>query len=187
LRAYTSTKTEKSNIKIKLRLTKDTYFNKVNKILQHIKRGNIYEANFCQEFYAEHTKIAPLHVYKNLNNISKPPFASFLKIDHLYALCASPERYLKKEGSKIISQPIKGTARRMIDPIADKNNALRLTLDTKERAENVMIVDLVRNDLSKIATKGSVIVEELCKVYTFKQVHQMISTVVATKKIRQHQ
>jgi para-aminobenzoate synthetase component 1 len=89
---------------------------------------------------------------------------------------------LRKEGSKIISQPIKGTAKRLLSPIDDEKIAHDLMRDEKERAENVMIVDLVRNDLSKSSKKGSVQVEELCKVYTFKQVHQLISTVVSEVK-----
>ena len=169
-------------IKIKLRIHKDEYHQKVTKVLEHIHRGDIYEANFCQEFYAENTTINPIEVYEDLNTISEPPFASFVKIDEHYLLSASPERYLKKEGNKIISQPIKGTAKRLINPIDDEKIASDLTRDVKERAENIMIVDLVRNDLSKTAKKGSVSVEELCKVYSFKQVHQMISTVVSELK-----
>jgi para-aminobenzoate synthetase component 1 len=169
----------KSDIKIKLRIHKDEYHKKVTKVLDHIKRGNIYEANFCQEFYAENATINPLEVYNHLNKISEPPFATFLKIEHQYLLSATPERYIKKEGNKIISQPIKGTAKRLRSKIDDEKIASDLSRDIKERSENVMIVDLVRNDLSKTAKIGSVKVEELCKVYTFKQVHQMISTVVS--------
>ena len=170
----------KNDIKIKLRIHKDEYHQKVNKVLEHIKRGDIYEANFCQEFYAENSTINPLKVYNHLNEISTPPFATFLKMEHLYVLSSSPERYIKKEGNKIISQPIKGTAKRLISKVDDDKIASDLSRDLKERAENVMIVDLVRNDLSKTAKIGSVKVEELCKVYAFKQVHQMISTVVST-------
>tara|TARA_R110000868_G_scaffold19310_9_gene83219 strand:- start:3258 stop:4496 length:1239 start_codon:yes stop_codon:yes gene_type:complete len=168
-----------NNIKIKLRIHKDEYFEKVNTMLAHIHRGDIYEANFCQEFYAENTTINPLETYKKLNTISKPPFASFIKMYGSYVLCASPERYLKKEVQSIISQPIKGTARRSADLIEDKQLKTNLLNDEKERRENIMIVDLVRNDLSKTALKGSVNVEELCKIYTFNQVHQMISTVTS--------
>lgn len=171
-----------SNIKIKLRIHKDEYYSKVTKVLEHIKRGDIYEANFCQEFYAENSTIDPIKVYQDLNEISKPPFATFFKNDHQYLLSASPERYIRKEGSKIISQPIKGTAKRLRSKIDDTKIASDLARDIKERSENVMIVDLVRNDLSKSAIKGSVKVEELCKVYSFKQVHQMISTVVSELK-----
>ncbi len=174
-----STSLNQQDIKIKLRIHKDEYQQKISKVLEHIHRGDIYEANFCQEFYAENVTINPQQVYEDLNAISEPPFATFLKIDEHYLLSASPERYLKKEGTKIISQPIKGTAKRLLNPIDDQKIASDLARDQKERAENIMIVDLVRNDLSKTAKKGSVSVEELCKVYTFKQVHQLISTVVS--------
>lgn len=172
-------KIEQEPVKIKLRIHKDEYFNKIETVLHHIHRGDIYEANFCQEFYAENTIINPLETYKNLNNISKPPFATFLKLGDKYLLSASPERYIKKEGCKITSQPIKGTAKRSKDKKEDETLKRELALDEKERSENIMIVDLVRNDLSLTATRGSVKVEELCKVYTFDQVHQMISTVVS--------
>lgn len=174
------------DIKIKLRIHKDEYHQKVTKVLEHIHRGDIYEANFCQEFYAENATINPAKVYEDLNTISEPPFATFLKVDEHYLLSASPERYLKKEGVKIISQPIKGTAKRLVSKIDDDKIASDLARDQKERAENIMIVDLVRNDLSKTAIKGSVSVEELCKVYSFKQVHQLISTVVSEVKESTH-
>lgn len=173
---------DKNEIKIKLRIHKDEYFNKVEQMLAHINRGDIYEANFCQEFYAENIEIKPLETFNKLNDISKPPFATFLKTNTKYLLSASPERYLKKEGNNVISQPIKGTAKRSIDKIEDEQLAKALAKDEKERNENIMIVDLVRNDLSHTATKGSVKVEELCKVYSFLQVHQMVSTVVSEVK-----
>ncbi|WP_298476007.1 anthranilate synthase component I family protein [uncultured Maribacter sp.] len=167
------------DIKIKMRIFKDEYFRKVKKMLAYIQRGDIYEANFCQEFYAENTEINPLKVFNKLNNISEAPFATFLKVQDKYVLSASPERYLKKVRNTLISQPIKGTAKRSKDTEEDEELKKYLSQDEKERAENIMIVDLVRNDLSKSATKGSVRVEELCKVYSFEQVHQMISTITA--------
>jgi para-aminobenzoate synthetase component 1 len=175
-----------SDINIKLRIPQREYHSKIDEILAHIQRGDIYEVNFCQEFYAENTTINPVEVYRHLNEISAPPFASFLKLDNKIAMCASPERYIKKEGLKIISQPIKGTAKRVQSKLDDTQLAANLMQNEKERAENVMIVDLVRNDLSKTAKKGSVKVEELCKVYSFKQVHQLISTVVSEVKENTH-
>ncbi len=166
-------------IKIKQRISKTEYAKKLKNILNHIHRGDIYEVNFCQEFYAENAKINPLTVYQKLNEISSPPFATFLKIRDHFLLSASPERFVKKENTKIISQPIKGTAKRLENKKEDTEIAKQLFNDPKERSENIMIVDLVRNDLSKTAIKGSVKVEELCKVYSFKQVHQLISTVVS--------
>lgn len=168
-----------SALEIKQRISKENYISKVSKMLEHIHLGDIYEANFCMEFYAENAQIQPLETYQKLNTISEPPFAVYLKNNKQFLLCASPERYLKKEGEKVISQPIKGTAKRVFDVEFDAQSKLELEQNPKERSENIMIVDLVRNDLSKTASKGSVEVEELCHVYTFKQVHQMISTIAS--------
>lgn len=165
--------------KIQSRISKEEYLQKLDKMLAYIQRGDIYEANFCQEFFVDNREIEPFEVFRELNEISGPPFATFLKLEEHYLLSASPERYLKKIGSKLISQPIKGTARRSKNPEEDLQIAKELSKDPKEQSENVMIVDLVRNDLSKIAKKASVNVDELCKVYSFKQVHQMISTISA--------
>lgn len=177
---------ETDTVKIKLTLSKDDYLQRVQQILNHIHRGDIYEANFCQEFFAEDVRINPYEVYKKLNAISNPPFAAYFKHQDQYALCASPERYLKKDGEKLISQPIKGTAKRSKDKTKDDALKQHLEEDVKERSENIMIVDLVRNDLSLTAQKNSVQVEELCKIYTFDQVHQMISTVVSKLKADIH-
>ena len=177
--AVESTSSSNNSIKIKPRIRKDAYFEKVQEVLNHIHRGDIYEANFCQEFYAENSEINALETYQRLNLISKTPFATFLKLNDKYLLSASPERYLKKKGGTVISQPIKGTAKRSGDFDEDIQLKTMLQNDEKERSENVMIVDLVRNDLSHTAVKGSVRVKELCEVYTFPQVHQMISTVVS--------
>lgn len=166
-------------ITINQRIPKETYLEKAGQMLGHIYRGDIYEANFCMEFYAEDAVIDPLTTYQKLNAISEPPFAVYLKNHKRYLMSASPERYLKKEGSKIITQPIKGTAPRSTNPEADEALKTALTHNEKERAENIMIVDLVRNDLSHTAEKASVKVEELCVAYSFKQVHHLISTVTA--------
>jgi para-aminobenzoate synthetase component 1 len=168
-----------TSITIEQRISKENYLSKVSKMLENIHRGDIYEANFCMEFYSENAQIEPLEIYQKLNAISEPPFAVYFKNNFQYLLSASPERYLRKEGLKVISQPIKGTARRSFDLEQDEQLKSDLIHNEKERSENIMIVDLVRNDLSHTATKGSVQVEELCQIYTFKQVHQMISTIVS--------
>ncbi len=173
-------KSPKSNIAIEQRISKENYIKKVEKTLAHIHRGDIYEANFCMEFYAHNAQIEPSEIYQKLNRISDSPFAVYFKKNQQYLLSASPERYLKKENEKVISQPIKGTAKRDTDSNIDKQNKTALFNNPKERSENIMIVDLVRNDLSQTASKGSVDVEELCEIYSFKQVHQMISTVVSS-------
>ena len=169
----------KSKVTIEQRISKENYLKKTEKMLAHIHRGDIYEANFCMEFYANNAIIEPSEIYQKLNKISESPFAVFFKKNQHYLLSASPERYLKKENEKVISQPIKGTAKRNSNATIDEQNKIDLLNNPKERSENIMIVDLVRNDLSQTATKGSVHVEELCEIYSFKQVHQMISTVVS--------
>ena len=168
-----------TTLSIAQRISKEAYLSKVGLMLDHINRGDIYEANFCMEYYAEKAQIDPLSSYHKLNRISKPPFATYFKNNEQYLLSASPERYLRKEGTTLISQPIKGTAKRYADADLDEQAKNDLLNHPKERSENIMIVDLVRNDLSRTATKGSVRVEELCGIYTFEQVHQMISTVVS--------
>ena len=172
--------------KVRMRITKDEYFQRVNKLLHHIQRGDIYEVNFCQEFFVEDAVIDPLYTFRNLNEISRSPFACFLKLGDHYALCSSPERFLLKREELVVSQPIKGTAKRDSDPVLDHALKNSLAMDDKERAENIMIADLVRNDLSKTAISGSVGVDELCKVYSYKQVHQMMSTVSSKVPSRMH-
>lgn len=171
----------KDTIKVQQRLDPILYEEIIQKILKEIQKGNIYEANFCMEFYANQ-KINPLEKYINLDKISKAPFAAYFKNHQKFIMCASPERYLQKTGQTVISQPIKGTSKRFANEQDDEQSKHNLESNQKERSENIMIVDLVRNDLSKIATKGSVHVEEFCKIYTFKQVHQMISTIKSCAK-----
>jgi para-aminobenzoate synthetase component 1 len=170
---------EHSKIAIQQRISKANYILKVNTMLAHIHRGRIYEANFCMEFFAENAGINPLEKFQKLNAISQPPFAVFFKNNTHFLLSATPERYLRKEGELLISQPIKGTAKRYSDFEKDEKSKEKLASDPKERAENIMITDLVRNDLSRTAQKGSVQVKELCGIYSFLQVHQMISTITS--------
>jgi para-aminobenzoate synthetase component I len=162
---------------IHTRFTKEEYLETIVRLKQHILHGDCYEINFCQEFYA-YTDIAPLEFYKSLSIDTPNPFSAFYRNDDRYALCFSPERYIRKKGQRIISQPIKGTAPRdLMNHDTDERNRLLLSSSGKERAENIMVVDLVRNDLSKVCEEGSVQVDELCAVYAFPQVFQMISTI----------
>ena len=169
--------TVKTNLKIENKFDKKTYISTVEKLQSHIKRGDIYEVNFCQEFFANHAIINPLGVYQELNKLSPTPFSGFFKINDRYILSATPERFLCKRGNRLISQPIKGTAKRSMEAKEDERIKAELKSSVKEQAENVMIVDLVRNDLTKSAIKGTVKVDELFGIYTFPQVHQMISTI----------
>lgn len=168
---------------IKPRTSKQAYVDHVKKIKESLQRGDVYEVNYCQEFYAENIKIDfPMDLYFKLNNIAKAPFSSFLKFDEFFVFCNSPERFIQYKDGSLITQPIKGTAARSDEPTEDEQNKIALKNNPKERSENIMIVDLVRNDFSKIAKKDSVNVEELCEIYTFPTVHQMISTVRCTPK-----
>ncbi|MDX6188602.1 anthranilate synthase component I family protein [Flavobacterium sp. Fl-318] len=166
-------------IEVQQRISKESYVEKVTKMLEHIHVGDMYEANFCMEFFAENAIINPIEKFQKLNEISQAPFSVFFKNDKQFLLSASPERYLKKVGDTLLSQPIKGTSRRFSDFTEDEKSKEYLRKDAKERAENIMITDLVRNDLSHTAQKGSVEVTELCAIYSFLQVHQMISTITS--------
>lgn len=173
-----------SNIAIKTqpKITKQTYLDNVEHLKSHIQQGDIYEINYCQEFYANEVEINPIELYFKLNRKSPTPYSCFVKHNHNYLLSASPERFIKKQGNKISSQPIKGTIKRGATLEEDEGLKNQLKTDPKERSENIMIVDLVRNDLAKIAQRNTVKVDELCEIYTFPQVHQMISTISAELK-----
>lgn len=171
-----------ASIKILPRTPKEEYIRNVSKLKEHIQQGDIYEINYCQEFYAHQVQLNPIDTYFKLNKKSPTPFSCFVKFNDKYLLCASPERFMSKMGNKLISQPIKGTIKRGATIEEDEELKNQLKTDPKERSENIMIVDLVRNDLSKIATQNSVKVDELCEIYTFPQVHQMISTISAELK-----
>lgn len=167
-----------NNISLRSRFSRGEYIDAVVKIKAHINRGDIYVTNFCLEFFAEKAEIDPITIFLKLNTISPNPFGAFFKLKDKYILSASPERFLARRGNKLISQPIKGTAKRHGNAKDDELALTELKRHPKELQENVMIVDLVRNDLTKSATPGTVNTEELFGIYSFKQVHQMISTVI---------
>lgn len=164
-------------IHLKSQISKSDYLNSLRNIQDHIQLGDIYEMNFCQAFYANSSSIDPFHTYSRIRRKVGGPLSSFSRFGNKYILSSSPERYLQKTGSKVISEPIKGTLKRSEDPKQDKALRQELKNSEKDRAENIMIVDLVRNDLSHVAKKSSVKVEELCEIYSFPKVHQMISRV----------
>lgn len=169
-------------VNIQSQIGKKAYLEKVEKIRQHIIEGDVYELNLCMEFYAGHANINPIITYLKLNEASPMPFSMLQKIEDKFLICASPERFIKKRGHKLISQPIKGTISRGNTPEEDVLLKKRLRYDKKELAENMMIADLVRNDLAKSAIAGTVRPEELFGIYTFRHMHQMISTISATMK-----
>lgn len=168
---------EKQILSLSSRISKTEYLKRLKTLQEEIKLGNIYEVNFCYEYYNDNCLINPIALYNALTPYTKAPFSAVGNFNGKYLISASPERFIKKKGERIISQPIKGTIKRGKDKKEDELLKQELKNDPKERSENIMIVDLVRNDLSQIAKFDSVKVEELCEIYTFKSVHQMISTV----------
>jgi para-aminobenzoate synthetase component 1 len=170
-------------INIQQKISRNDYIATIEKLRSHILRGDCYEINFCQEFFATDVSVDALQVYRQLTAISPNPFSCFYKLDDKYVLCASPERYLQKKGKHLLSQPIKGTFKRdTLNADADAALKLQLQQSEKDKSENVMVVDLVRNDLSMICEEGSVKVEELFGIYSFPQVHQMISSITGELK-----
>jgi para-aminobenzoate synthetase component 1 len=159
------------------RTDKATYLQAINNLRTHIKDGDCYEINYCVEGYCENASVEPLAVFRQLNQLSPAPFAAYYRLGEQYMMCASPERYLCRQADRVVSQPIKGTSRRHADPAADAESKRALRASIKEQAENVMIVDLVRNDMARCCATGTVQVDELFGIYSFPQVHQMISTV----------
>ena len=167
-----------TNVIVEASISKEKYIAAINALQQHIIKGDCYEINYCQKFSAQNAVIDPLYTYSRLVNLSPNPFAALYKLEDKYCICASPERYLKKSGHQIISQPIKGTIKRNNENAQeDDANKKQLFSSIKERSENVMVVDLVRNDLSKICKEGTVEVEELFGIYSFPHLYQMISTI----------
>lgn len=170
------------NVCFEKKMSKAEYLTAFRCMMQHIQQGDIYEVNLCQEFYAENITLSPLAVYRQLNRVSPTPFSCFFKTKDQYILSASPERFLAKRADMLISQPIKGTAPRGNSDMEDRALVASLRNNPKEIAENVMIVDLVRNDLTRSAQEGTVKAERQLEVQTFRQVHQLVSTITCQKK-----
>lgn len=177
LNAIVESDTTNSSVSLQDFTSRSEYLAHSGKLLEHIHRGDIYEINYCIDFTGQTKNLNPPFVFHKLNSISQAPFSALYRNNASWLMCASPERYIAKQGDRLFSQPIKGTRKRGASAEEDLALISELKRDKKERMENIMIVDLVRNDLSRVATKGSVRVSELCEVYTFNTVHQMISTV----------
>ncbi|MBL7741573.1 MAG: anthranilate synthase component I family protein [Chitinophagaceae bacterium] len=172
-----------TRLPVQSRMEKEEYLSVIRQLQKHILRGDCYEINFCQEFFAGEAVIDPFRVYQKLTEISPNPFSALYRLNDKWLICASPERFLMKKGNTVLSQPIKGTSKRIPgNAVLDKQSSEQLFHSDKDRSENVMVVDLVRNDLSKICEEGTVQVDELYGIYSFPQVHQMISTVSGTLK-----
>jgi para-aminobenzoate synthetase component 1 len=161
------------------RFTREEYLSTVTALRRHLLRGDGYEINFCMEFFTRCVLPDTFSAWWALSRASPNPFSAWYRLNDRHLFCASPERFLRKKENILLSQPIKGTAPRFpADPDADRLQRDALAQSRKDRAENVMVVDLVRNDLSKICIPGSVQAAELFAIYGFPQVYQMVSTVI---------
>lgn len=158
-------------------IIKEDYLKKINAIHELIREGEVYELNYCVPHKFTYEEFSPINFQIALINKSPVPMAAYFSADSLHLCGASMERYLTKKEDKILSQPIKGTIKKGENIEEDHALIASLLNSEKDRAENVMIVDLVRNDLNKICQTSSVKVSELCEIYSYLQVHQMISTV----------
>ncbi len=158
-------------------VTKEQYIKQVNELKSHIQLGDIYEINYCITFEANDVDIDPLYIYQKLNAISNASYSALVKLNSHYIICSSPELFLSKKGDTLYTKPIKGTAKRGLGQTEDEFNKQQLQSSLKEQTENVMIVDVARNDLSRVAKRGSVVVDKLFDIESYQQVHQMVSTV----------
>lgn len=175
----TSAYNQSENIRLEPLISDYDYVNTVKKIQQHIIDGDIYELNYCQPFVARNTTIDPVAVFNRLCAVAKAPFSVLYRCGEQYLMCASPERFFSFDGKTMRSMPIKGTRKRGEDEASDKRLFADLESSEKDKAEHVMIVDLVRNDLTPLAETGSIQVTDLFGIYPFEQVWQMVSTVSA--------
>ncbi len=168
---------EQDPVFLKAQTSKEKYIQNLTALKEHIQQGNIYEINYCIEFFADDVEIDAVNIFLKLNELSKAPYSCLVKLNDEYIISASPELFLKKEGNTLYTKPIKGTAKR--GKTKEEDEALKDALynNLKERTENVMAVDVARNDLSIIAKKGSVHVNKLYNIESFETLHQMVSTV----------
>lgn len=160
-----------------LDFTKEEYLKVIDAIRSDIREGDFYELNFCVRATTKHQIQDPFSLFYKLNKSNPSPFAAFYRLEDDYLLCASPERFLQKQGHKLTAQPIKGTIRNSPDKKEDEQLQQALKNDLKEQAENLMITDLMRNDLAKICMPGSIRVPDLLGIYHFPTLHHLISTI----------
>lgn len=161
------------------RTSKERYLASVETLLGHIQRGDIYEVNYCTERTASLPGFDPFAAFSRLLARSDAPYAALYRRGDFFALCMSPEHFLRVQDGRATTRPMKGTRRRSSDPETDADLMNELANDPKERSENIMAVDVARHDLSRIAASGSVRVDELCAVKSYPNVHQLVSTVSA--------
>ncbi|TXN23174.1 anthranilate synthase component I family protein, partial [Methylobacterium sp. WL93] len=161
--------------------TRARYEAAVDRVRDYIRAGDIYQANIAQRFTAAlPAGFDRFAFYRRLRETNPATFGAYLEFDGLTVASSSPERFLKLEGGQVETRPIKGTLARSPDPVEDAARAARLLADPKERAENTMIVDLLRNDLSRVCAPGSVQVPVLCGLESYAGIHHLVSVVTGT-------
>jgi len=161
-------------------MSREHYLEQAAKVMAHIQRGDVYELNLCLPHVTMVEQADPYAAFARLLARTDAPHAAFHRSGSRFALCASPERFIRIDGDRMLGQPMKGTRPRMADPEADRAMAAELASDPKERAENIMTVDVMRHDFSQVAASGTVSVDELCGVHPFPGVHQLVSSISAT-------
>jgi len=166
-------------------MSKKQYADAFNQVKQHIRAGDCYQVNLAQRFCASY-KGSAWNAYQHLRLQNPMPMAAFMSLPEGAILCLSPERFIQVNNNKIITQPIKGTSPRFADPSMDLQSAQNLLNSEKDRAENIMIVDLLRNDLGKCAQPGSIKVPQLCALESFNNVHHLVSTITAILEADKH-
>lgn len=166
-------------IRLQPMINKSAYIANVERIRKHIIDGDIYELNYCQPFVAHNAELEPISVFNRLCEVSKAPFSALHRFGSQYLICGSPERFFRYDGRRIQSMPIKGTRRRDADSTVDEQLRSELEQSVKDKAEHIMIVDLVRNDLTPYAVSGTIQVDALYGIHAFPQVYQMVSTISA--------
>lgn len=162
----------------KSNMSKQEYYNKISQIHQYLRNGDSYQINLAQRFKAKYQG-NEWEAFLKLNQNNRAPFSAFLRLEKHCVISVSPERFLWLQNNLIQTRPIKGTLPRLVDIQEDQNQIKRLQSSTKDRAENIMIVDLLRNDLGKVAIPGTIIVPELFVVESFPSVHHLVSTIIA--------
>ena len=177
--SFQITRPFKSNISF------EQYTDSFSKIKYHIRQGDCYQVNLCQRFNAPYEGSTWL-AYQQLRQKNPTPFSAYLKFDHYVLLSLSPERFLKVKNQWVETKPIKGTIARFEDPDLDQKAAQLLLNSEKDKTENIMIVDLLRNDLGKCCKPGSIRVPQLAKLESFPNVHHLVSTIVGKLQEDQH-
>lgn len=167
-------------------VSREAYLEHARILLEHIHRGDIYELNYCVARLANNPAFDPFAAFDRMLAHTDAPFAGLLKWEGRFALCMSPERFLAFRGDEVRGEPMKGTRRRGNGEEEDERLLAELARDVKERSENIMAVDVMRNDLARVSVPGSVAVTGLCEVRTYPRVHQMVSTIEGRLEPNRH-